>query len=43
MIRVTENRFEPPENGRELFSYLFDQVFMILTIIIYDETHDGIF
>lgn len=26
MVRVTENRFEPPENGRGLFSYLFDEV-----------------
>lgn len=26
MVRVTENRFEPPENGRGLFSYLYDEV-----------------
>ncbi len=26
MVRVTENRLEPPTNGRGLFSYLFDQV-----------------
>ena len=26
MVRVTESLFEPPENGRGLFSYLFDQV-----------------
>jgi hypothetical protein len=26
MVRVTENRLEPPENGRGLFSYLFDKV-----------------
>jgi hypothetical protein len=26
MVRVTENRLEPPENGRGLFSYLFDNV-----------------
>jgi hypothetical protein len=26
MIRVTENRFEPPKNGRGLFNYLWDQV-----------------
>ncbi|EFX87003.1 hypothetical protein DAPPUDRAFT_312492 [Daphnia pulex] len=25
MVRVTESLFEPPENGRGLFSYLFDQ------------------
>ena len=26
MICVTENRLEPPENGRGLFNYLWDQV-----------------
>jgi hypothetical protein len=26
MVRVTENRLEPPANGRGLFSYLFDNV-----------------
>jgi hypothetical protein len=29
MVRVTENRLEPPANGRGLFSYLFDKVKLI--------------